>query len=47
MRSTPLRLAVAALTVIASPLAGQTNLERVVNGGYTASHDYDLIHQRI
>jgi aminopeptidase N len=47
MRSTPLRLAVAALTVVASPLAGQTNLERVVNGGYTPSHDYDLIHQRI
>src|SRR6476646_11563154 len=42
-----LRIAVAALTVVASPLAGQTNLERVVNGGYTPSHDYDLIHQRI
>src|SRR6476646_10889239 len=31
----------------AAPLAGQTNLERVVNGGFTPSHDYDLIHQRI
>ncbi|MFL5517303.1 MAG: hypothetical protein ACJ8DJ_14185, partial [Gemmatimonadales bacterium] len=25
----------------------QTNLERVVNGWDTPSHDYDLIHQRI
>jgi aminopeptidase N len=25
----------------------QTNLERVVNGSYTPSHDYDLSHQRI
>jgi aminopeptidase N len=25
----------------------QTNLERVVNGAFTPSHDYDLIHQRI
>ncbi len=30
-----------------APLAAQTNLERVVNGGFTPSHDYDLIHQRI
>jgi len=28
-------------------LPAQTNLERVVNGGFTPSHDYDLIHQRI
>ncbi len=28
-------------------LAAQSNLERVVNGSYTPSHDYDLIHQRI
>jgi aminopeptidase N len=27
--------------------AAQTNLERVVNGWETPSHDYDLIHQRI
>jgi aminopeptidase N len=47
MCSAPLRIAVAALTVLAAPLAGQTNLERVVNGGFTPSHDYDLIHQRI
>jgi aminopeptidase N len=46
MRSAPLRIAFAAL-IVASPLAGQTNLERVVNGAYTPSHDYDLIHQRI
>ena len=28
-------------------LAAQSNLERVVNGWNTPSHDYDLIHQRI
>ncbi len=28
-------------------LQAQTNLERVVNGSYSPSHDYDLIHQRI
>ena len=28
-------------------VAAQTNLERVVNGSFTPSHDYDLIHQRI
>jgi aminopeptidase N len=31
----------------AAPVNAQTNLERVVNGGFTPSHDYDLIHQRI
>ncbi len=31
----------------ALPLAAQSNLERVVNGSYTPSHDFDLIHQRI
>ena len=41
----PLRLA--AVLAAASPLAAQTNLERVVNGAYSPSHDYDLIHQRI
>ena len=35
------------LVLAAGPLAAQTNLERVVNGGFTPSHDYDLIHQRI
>jgi aminopeptidase N len=47
MLPAPLRIALVAVLVLASPLAGQTNLERVVNGGYTPSHDYDLIHQRI
>jgi aminopeptidase N len=28
-------------------VAAQTNLERVVNGAFTASHEYDLVHQRI
>ncbi len=28
-------------------LLAQSNLERVVNGSFTRSHDYDLIHQRI
>ncbi len=40
------RLALAVL-LAAPPLAAQSNLERVVNGAFTASHDYDLIHQRI
>jgi aminopeptidase N len=46
------RLTAAILT--ASVLAGtpipaesQSNLERVVNGDYTPSHDFDLLHQRI
>ena len=43
---TRLRLAVILLAVVDSA-AAQTNLERVVNGCYTPSHDYDLIHQRI
>jgi aminopeptidase N len=28
-------------------LAAQSNAERVLSGGYTWSHDYDLLHQRI
>ena len=40
-------LACAVLLAAPPPLAAQSNLERVVNGAYTASHDYDLIHQRI
>ncbi|HEX4813129.1 MAG TPA: M1 family aminopeptidase, partial [Nonomuraea sp.] len=39
-------LAAAALAV-ARPAAAQSNLEQVVNGTLTPSHDYDLIHQRI
>ena len=30
-----------------SPSPRRANLERVVNGDFTASHDYDLVHQRI
>jgi aminopeptidase N len=42
-----MRLLFAALT-LAAPLAAQNpNLERMANGAYTRSHDYDLIHQRI
>src|SRR5690349_12835235 len=39
-------LALGALLAL-TPLCAQTNLERVVNGGFTPSHDYDLVHQRI
>jgi aminopeptidase N len=35
------------LLVAGGPLPAQSNLERVVNGAFTPSHDYDLIHQRI
>ena len=41
------RLAALLLALAGVPLAAQTNLDRVVNGGLTASHDYALIHQRI
>ncbi|MGN6391030.1 MAG: M1 family aminopeptidase [Gemmatimonadales bacterium] len=41
------RLLLALALGTAAPAAAQTNLERVVNGGFTPSHDYDLIHQRI
>jgi aminopeptidase N len=30
-----------------TPAESQSNLERVVNGEYTPSHDFDLLHQRI
>ena len=40
------RLALA-LLLAGAPLAAQSNVERVVNGLYTSSHDYDLLHQRI
>ena len=36
-----------ALVLAGAPLAAQSNIERVLNGSFTASHDYDLIHQRI
>jgi aminopeptidase N len=41
------RLSLVALLLAGAPLPAQTNLERVVNGGFTPSHDYDLIYQRI
>jgi hypothetical protein len=37
----------AAAHLVAAPANAQTNLERVVNGAFTPSHDYDLVHQRI
>jgi aminopeptidase N len=37
----------AAVHLAAATISAQTNLERVVNGGFTPSHDYDLIHQKI
>ena len=41
-------LTLAALVQLAAgTMAAQTNLERVVNGAFTPSHDYDLVHQRI
>jgi len=36
-----------ALLLAGAPLAAQTNAERVLNGSFTPSHDYDLVHQRI
>jgi aminopeptidase N len=41
------RLAVLLLAVLVSPLAGQTNAERMLNDRYSRSHDYDLVRQRI
>jgi aminopeptidase N len=41
------RLALALQLAATVSLAAQTNLERVVNGSFIPSHDYDLIHQRI
>jgi aminopeptidase N len=40
----PLRCALILLT---TPLAAQSNAERVANDAYTRSHDYHLVHQRI
>src|SRR5918993_5072343 len=42
------RLILPALFLLLPALvSAQTNIERVVNGAYSPSHDYDLIHQRI
>jgi aminopeptidase N len=38
---------IAAAHLMAAAAQAQTNLERVVNGAFTPSHGYDLIHQRI
>ncbi|HEX8726067.1 MAG TPA: M1 family aminopeptidase [Gemmatimonadaceae bacterium] len=43
-RPTVFLLALAAST---APASAQSNAVRVVNGAYTRSHDYDLVHQRI
>ncbi len=41
-------LAVTALSAFsAHPAFAQSNAERIVNGAYTRSHDYDLLHQKI
>ena len=44
-----MRFRVAALAVIllAPAARSQSNAVRIVNGEYTRSHDYDLVHQRI
>ncbi len=42
-----LTLPVLGLCLVATAAAAQSNAVRVVNGEYTRSHDYDLIHQRI
>jgi aminopeptidase N len=46
MLPAPIRLGLA-LLLAGAPLAAQSNMERVLNGSFTASHDYDLVHQRI
>ena len=35
------------LAATASPVAAQSNAERMANDRYTRSHDYDLLHQSI
>ncbi len=35
------------LTLLAAPLAAQSNAERIATGQDSRSHDYDLLHQRI
>ena len=42
-----MRFLFAALIVVAPLPAQNPNLERMANGAYTRSHDYDLIHQAI
>jgi aminopeptidase N len=45
MRATMLTVVFSSVLVAVG--VAQTNLERVVNGAYSPSHDFDLIHQRI
>ncbi len=40
-------ISVLAMQLLAAAGFSQSNLERVVNGSYTPSHDFDLIHQKI
>ncbi|MEJ2187191.1 MAG: hypothetical protein P8Z36_14855 [Gemmatimonadota bacterium] len=41
-------LALLTLTAFSAlPASAQSNAERIVNGAYTRSHDYDLVHQKI
>lgn len=42
-----MRRALLFLLLLATPLAAQSNAERMANDRYSRSHDYDLIHQRI
>lgn len=37
----------AALALLAAPLAAQSNAERILNDHYARSHDYNLVHQDI
>ena len=42
-----MRRSLLALTLLAAPLAAQSNAERIATGQDSRSHDYDLLHQRI
>ena len=35
------------VSVLAAPLAAQSNAERIANDHYSRSHDYDLLHEKI
>jgi aminopeptidase N len=47
VRLTATMLAASVLAGAPTPTEAQSNLERVVNGEFTPSHDFDLLHQRI
>jgi aminopeptidase N len=42
-----MRLFACLALLLATPLAAQSNAERMLNDRYSRSHDYDLVHQRI